>query len=184
MSPSQYREKATSHQTFFRYLFSSESHGYLKKSEVNYAIAETCLKYLSSDCFDSGLSDEAINEGILLGAYVLQDYAASHWLDHILRGTTDTKTSRCLGEVSRNIEKMIELRKNWTCEGSYTARAPVNGLKILEDHAPEVFETLLHIHSFLQKRWREFSLDDGEAACKFMRLYALTQILSRRIVGE
>ena len=184
MSPSQYREKATSYQTFFRYLFSSESNGYLQKSEVNYAIAETCLKYLSSDCFDSGLSDEAINEGILLGAYVLQDYAASHWLEHILRGSTDIKTSVSLEDVSRNIEKMIELRKNWTCEGLYTGRAPVTGLKIFEEQAPEVFETLLHIHSFLQKRWREFSLDDGEAACKLMRLYALTQILSRRIVGE
>lgn len=184
MSSSQNRGNATSYQTFLRYLFSSESHGYLTKSEANYAIAETCLKYLSSDCFDSELSDEVVNEGILLGAYVLQDCAASHWLEHILRGSTALKTSICLEDISRNIEKMIELRKNWTCEGSYTGRAPVNGLMLFEEQAPEVFEMLLHIHSFLRRRWREFSLDDGEAACKSIRLNALTLSFSRRIVGE
>ena len=184
MSSSQSREIAKSYQKFLRYLFSSESHSYLRTSEVHYAIAETCLRYLSSDCFDSGLPDEAISEGILLGAYVLQDYAASHWLEHILRGSRNLKTSSCVKDVSRVIEKMIELRKNWTCDGSYTGRAQVHGLGIFEEQAPEVFETLLHIYSFLQRRWRELSLDDGEAAWKSVRLYALTLVLSRRIVGK
>ena len=184
MSPFQSRRLTTSYRKIFRYLFSSEGHEYLKKSESNYAIADTCLKYLSSDCFDSILSNEAMNERILRGIYVLQDYAASHWLDHILRGLTERKTNNCLEKTSRNVEEMIELRRNLTCEGSYTGRAPMNGLKVFEDQTPEVFETLLHIHSFLQRRWREFSLDDGKAACKFTSLYALMQILSRRVLGK
>ena len=174
----------TSYRKIFRYLFSSEGHEYLQKSEANFAIANTSLKYLSSDCFDSRLSDEAISESILRGSYVLQDYAASHWLDHILRGLTERNTSNCIEKTSRNVEEMIERRRNWTCEGSYTARAPANSLKMLEDQAPEVFETLLHIHSFLQRRWREFSLDDGKAACISMSLYALMHILSRRVLGK
>ena len=170
MSRSQYREIARPYETFLRYLFSPESHGFLTTSEVHYAIAETCLKYLSSDCFDYDLSDEAINEGILLGAYVLQDYAASHWLEHILRGSRNLKASSCVKDVSRSIEKMIELRKNWACDGSYTGRAPAHGLGIFEEQVPEVFELLMHIYSFLQRRWRELSLDDGEAACQSIRL--------------
>ena len=144
-----------------RYLFSSESQRYLNKSEVNVAIADTCSRYLSGDFFDATLSNEAIDEGIFRGVYVLQDYATSHWLEHMLRGSADRKTSCCLEDVSRSVAEMIELRKNWTCEGSYTGLTPVTGLKIFEYKAPEVFETLLHIHSFLQRRWREFSLDDG-----------------------
>ena len=79
---------------------------------------------------------------------------------------------------------MIELRKNWACDGSYTGRAPVHGLGLFEEQVPEVFETLMHIYSFLQRRWRELSLDDGEAACKSIRLYPLTLVLSRRVVGK
>ena len=184
MSRSQYTEIARSYEIFLRYLFSSESHGYLITSEAHYAIAETCLKYLSSDCFDCGLSDEAIHEGILLGAYVLQDYAASHWLEHILRGSRNLKASSCVKDVSRNIEKMIELRKNWACDDSYIGRAPAHGLRIFEKYVPEVFETLMHIYSFLQRRWRELSLDDGEAACKSIRVDALTLVLKRRILGK
>lgn len=147
---------------FSRYLFSPESHQYLEESEVNYAIADTCLKYLSNDCFDSGLSNEAISEGIIRGVYVLQDYAAAYWLEHILKGSKDHKTSSCLEGVSRHVEEMIERRRNMTWEGSYTGRAPVTGLNVWEEIAPEAFETLVDIHPFLQRRWREFSLADGK----------------------
>ena len=133
------------------------------------------MKYMSSNCFDSGLSDEAMNEGIIRGAYVLQDYAASYWLEHILRCSTDRKTSGCLEADPPNAEEMVEIRKNWTYEGSYTGRVPVTGLKFFEENAPEVFDTLMDIHSFLKRRWREFSLADGMAAYRSTRLYALTQ---------
>ena len=99
-------------------------------------------------------------------------------------GSTGRKTSGCPEGVSKHVEKMIELRKNWSWEGSYTGRAPVTRLKIFEENWPEVFETLVDIHSFLQRRWRVFSLADGKAACRSMRLYELTQILSRRNMEE
>ena len=86
----------------------------------------------------------------------------------------DHKTSGCPEDVSRCVEEMIERRKNWTREGSYTDRAPLVSLKSFEEEAPEVFETLMYIHSFLQRRWRELSLADGKSACNFRRLYALT----------
>ena len=137
-------------------------------SESNYAIAEACLRYLSNDDFDSGLSDEAISEGMVRGVYVMQDYAASYWLEHILRGSTDRKTSGCSEGVSRHLKEMIELRENLMYESSYTGRAPVSGLKVFEKNAPEIFETLMHVHAFLQRRWREFSLADGKAARRSM----------------
>ena len=147
-----------------RYLFSSQSNQYLKTSDVNHAVASTCLTYLSSDCFHPELSDEAIKDGIMRGAYVLLDYAVSYWLQHILRGSTNDMKSKCLGQVSDKVESMIALRRNWKCEGSEGKYAPIVGLKSFEEKAPEVYETLVHVHSFLRRRWRELSLDDGESA--------------------
>ena len=138
-------------------------------TESNSAIAETCLKYLSSDCFNSELSDEAISDSIIRGVYVMQDYAASYWLEHVLRGPTDRKTSGCPERVSRLVKDMIELRENSIYEGSYTSRAPLSGLKIFEEDEPEISESLMHVYSFLQRRWREFSLADGKAAPRSMR---------------
>ena len=119
---------------------------------------------------------EAVNEGIRWGVYVLQDYAASYWFDHILRGSTGRKTSGCPEDVTRCVEEMIERRKNWTWEGSCTDGAPLVSLKCIEEEAPEVYDTLMDVHSFLERRWRELSLADGKSACRFRRLYALTQI--------
>ena len=127
------------------------------------------MKYLSSDCFDSGFSDEAISEGMVRGVYFMQDYAASYWLEHILRGSTDRKTSGCPEGISRHVKKLIELRENLIYEGSYTGHAPVSGLKCFEENEPELFEKLMHVHAFLQRRWREFSLADGKAARRSMR---------------
>ena len=139
---------------------------------------------MSSGCFDLGLGIEAVEEGIIQGVYVLQDYATSYWLDHMLRGLTDRKTSGCPEDFSRSVEEMIERRKNLIWEGSCSDCAPLASLKSFQEEAPEVFETLMYIHSFLQKRWRELSLADGKSACKSRRLYTLIQILARRIVGK
>ena len=105
---------------------------------------------------------------MIRGVYVMQDYVASYWLEHILRGLTDRKTSDCPEDVSHHLKEIIELRENLNYEGSYTGRAPVGGLKVFENKNPEIFETLMHVHAFLQRRWREFSLADGEAARRSM----------------
>ena len=109
-----------------------------------------------------------MKEGILRGAYVLLEYAASYWLEHILRDSMGHTTSGCLEELSHEIEDMTELRKNCAFQGSYNDPAPVIGLRSFEK-APDVYETLLHIHSFLRKRWREFSFADGKSASRSMR---------------
>ncbi|KAL8828541.1 MAG: hypothetical protein Q9191_002532 [Dirinaria sp. TL-2023a] len=145
------------------YLFSSQSLQYLKDSEANSAVASTCLKYLSSDCCNIELSDEAIKEGILRGAYVLLDYAASYWLEHLPRVSVSHTKSGYLEDLAHIVENTINLRENETCEGSCSDPAPVVSLKRFEEEAPEVYEALLHVNSFLRKRWREYSLDDGES---------------------
>ena len=108
----------------------------------------------------------------------------SYWLDHLLRGLTNSGERGCPEGVSRNVQNMIELRKNWDYEGSCTGRIPVNGLEHFETIAPDTFETLEHVYWFLKRRWRELSLADGKSVCKPVIFSLLKCISSRRIVDE
>ena len=153
---------ASSDEKICRFLFSSESHRYLNQSGGNTAIASTCLKYLCSDCFDPTLSDDDIRGGIMRGAYVLQEYSASHWLDHVARGLSKDNTSQSLEQLSGDIAAMVEQRKNSRCNEVRTGRVAHSSLKIFEKKTPELYATLVRIHLFLQKRWSEYSLADGK----------------------
>lgn len=126
------------------------------------AIASTCLKYLCSDCFEPALSDQDIIGGIMRGAYVLQEYTISHWLEHVIRGLSDCKKNLSLEQVSGDIEAMIELRGNNDFERTNTGYVAHPSLNMFEAKTPEVFKALIPIHSFLQKRWNECSLADGK----------------------
>ena len=145
-----------------RFLFSSESHQYINQSEGNMAIASTCLKYLCSDCFEPTLSDQDITDGIMRGAYVLQDYAVSHWLEHVIRAISKRNKSLSLEQISCDIEAMVERRENHGFERLDTGYVAHPSLKIFEAQTPELFKQLVLIHGFLQKRWSECSLANGK----------------------
>ena len=173
---SDYRER--------RFLFSSESNQYIDKSEGNLAIASTCLKYLCSDCFEPTLSDQDITGGIMRGAYVLQEYAVSHWLEHVIRGLSNRNKRLSLKRISCDIEAIVELRENHGFERLHTGYVAHPSLRIFEAKTPHVFESLVIIHSFLQKRWSEYSLADGKALGPLPVMHALTREWHRGPVGR
>ena len=158
-----------------RFLFSPQSDLYLDQAKGNFGIASTCLKYLCSDCFDPTLSDEAIIRGIMRGAYVLQEYVISHWLEHIMKSSLDGMTGHSLEQISCDIEKLVELRKNSGYTGSALRRVVVASLRSFRNKTPDLYEALVPIHVFLQKRQREYSLADGKTAHLPLALHALTQ---------
>ena len=167
-----------------RFLFGPESDQYIKQSKGNITIASTCLKYLCSDCFEPELSDQEITGAILRGAYVLQEYAVSHWLEHVIRGLSNSIEPPSLEQISCDIEAMVELRKNHDFEILPTGYVAHPSLRIFEAKTPEVFKALTAIHSFLQKRWSEYSLADGKVLCPPPAMHALTQEWHRRPVGR
>lgn len=71
------------HFTAKEYLMSEQSERYLDIVRCNINVAMTCMNYLASKCFDLSLSDADIRAGILSGAYVLESYAATYWLQHV-----------------------------------------------------------------------------------------------------
>ena len=156
-----------------RFLFSSESNQYIDKSEGNLAIASTCLKYLCSDCFEPTLSDQEITAGIMRGAYVLQEYAVSHWLNHVIRGLSHHDKCLSLEQISCDIEAIVKLRENHGFERLHTDYVAYLSLKTFEAKTPHLFESLVIIHPFLQKRWSEYSLADGKVLSSLPVMHAL-----------
>ena len=143
-------------------MFSPESSQYLKSSESNVAIASTCLRYLRSDCFDPTLSDKDFVGGITRGAYALQEYVTSYWLDHIIQACAHGISSQVLQEVSHDIEKMIELRRNRDFISRQIRRGNIDGLRGFEKKSHRLFETLNQIFSFIQQKRREYSISNGK----------------------
>lgn len=101
--------------------------------------------------------------GILRGAYILQDYVASHWLKHIINSVPKDEGSKSLKRLTSKIEEMVELRENQEQEGLHARRAAIPWLEVFKTQASKrAFEALVICHSFLRKRWREYSLADGK----------------------
>ena len=118
------------------------------------------------------------------GAYVLQDYAVSHWLEHVIRGLSNHSPNLSLEQISCEIEAMIELRENYSFERLYADHVTHPSLEIFEAKTPELFKALIPIHSLLQKRWSEYSLADGKILSPPPVIYALTQEWHRGTVGR
>jgi hypothetical protein len=65
-------------------------------------LTSLCLHYLTFECFDQDLSDDRCKEFLLDGSYAFQDYAVTHWSDHVRKviekGTSGFRSSTEDGE--------------------------------------------------------------------------------------
>lgn len=150
--------------TTYRYLLSTESGKYLNDSQSNMNVATTCLKYLRSECFDPELIDEDVKSGILRGGYVLQDYAVSYWIEHVMRASSYGLSTQLTEQLSREIEETLTLRANSAFEEKRTAFITPSSLTLFEKPSSKTPSTLVQIWSFLLKRRRELSISEGKNA--------------------
>ena len=118
------------------------------------------------------------------GAYVLHEYAVSHWLEHVVTGLSDCKKSLSLEKISGDIQAMIELRRKYDFERTNTGYVAHPSLKMFEAKTPEVFKALVPIHSFLQKRWTECSLADGKIFTSLPIMLVLMQKWHRGLLDR
>lgn len=138
--------------TQFRYLVSEQSERYLEIFKCNAEIALTCIGYLSSDCFDLSLSNEQIKEGILSGAYVLQTYAVSQWLQHIKDAVLQNKEHPDF-DFCYAVHQFIEKRQVQGFKppiSSSTRR--VEFLQRIEPDWPMTSHTLKYVAQFHERR--------------------------------
>ena len=138
-----------------RYLLSSQSSGYLEKSESNATIASTCLKYLSSDCFSQNLSDQEMLDGIIRGSYVLQGYVVSHWLEHLIKVSSLGVSSQRLHEISHDITKMIEKRSNPEFNPPQAKSTITYSFEVFENLQSDFSDTLKQVYTFHRRKERD-----------------------------
>lgn len=153
-----------------RYLFGSHSDHYLSIADANYNMASTCLKLLSSDCFDMGLPDEAIRTYILSGGYVLQSYAVSQWLEHVRNAATQKSCLQSFPKLCDVINELIHKRMNmdFVESGNATTASSIDFQSFSQDW-PFVYEKLMEVDGFMKKRRRGLCLQDGKIKQKFQQ---------------
>ena len=87
---------------------------FLTKRHINVAVehqhfAKICLSYLSVDGISASLAGEAIEANIMDGRYAFFDYAASHWLDHLIIRVANPPTPEVsLDPLSRAIRRFLD----------------------------------------------------------------------------
>jgi len=145
-----------------RYLFGSQSNHYLSVVHGNFTIASTCLKLLSSGCFDPALSDETIRTCISSGAYVLQSYAISQWLEHVKNASTEKACSQQVAKLCYAIDKFIHKRVNINLVESVKVPTSARGeFQSFQQDLP-IYEKLMEIDGFMKKRQKGLCLQDGK----------------------
>lgn len=140
-----------------RYLFSAHSNEYLSETRSHGVIASICTKYLSSNCFSTELSDEAILDRLLSGSYVLESFACTSWLYHVEQACSHEEK-----ELLPCVSGLLTQRVNTSYAGS---GCPTDDkLAPFRNSAPDVHARLLEIKAFLRKRWDDFCFISGRTA--------------------
>jgi hypothetical protein len=122
------------------------------------------LRYLSSDCFNPGLTEESVKTNILSGAYVLQNYAIGQWLEHVKRCGEETSESPYFQIICDLIDEFIRKRTNSKVEmrGKTIAVPHQEDFRAFEKDWPDIHQKLLQIEAFSRRRKKECCLKDGK----------------------
>ncbi|KAI9684612.1 MAG: hypothetical protein M1822_005700 [Bathelium mastoideum] len=146
------------HFTAKEYLFNEQSGHYLQEAECNKSIALTCIHYLSSHCFDLGISEDDVKEYILSGAYVLESYACGLWLHHVKKAV-ELRTELLDSTLCNKLLEFVDKRANPNFVRSLMPRGDHDTtLKLFEEDWPILYEIFRDIDFFLFRRQRDLCL--------------------------
>ena len=138
-----------------RYIFGPQSHHFLSKTEAHRTIASVCMTYLTFDCFRTDdITDSEISTSILSGDYMLQRYAESFWLEHIVQGATQRSEISSFENLCQEISEFAEqLSKNEIENLAKTKNSIYPELRLFRRDWPDIYTFLLRVHSF--KTWQQ-----------------------------
>ena len=115
--------------TIDSYLIQEE---YIQVPEVEWNLALLCLRFLTFECFDSGLSQDDIREFIADGYYAFQDYAVLHWLDHVEFFCQSLKS-----EIDQNFEPLALAVKNFSSRRGNSANLGDGTIQLTPNHGTD-----------------------------------------------
>jgi hypothetical protein len=124
----------------------------ISKSGSHAQVAIVCLSYLNFTYFDSNISDDAVDEIIATGGYVLHDYAQANFLYHIESAWRDPDTTELLAIP---IREFLELRWNPSFRPLNVQLPPASSsitLGQMESKFPEEYRKLIIIVAHLESQ--------------------------------
>ncbi|KAL2680381.1 hypothetical protein Neosp_007979 [[Neocosmospora] mangrovei] len=162
------------HFTAYEYLLGSQSKNYLKDPETHALISSMSMKYLGSSCFDPDLSDDALKQHVLSGAYVLENYVCIHWLDHLR-----SAESGCSDSQIQLANSLASTRWNPMYSGDQASAETQSYFAFIGDCCLD----FANAYAFSKKRKRDlcftdepgpfYLLDDPAANSQHARVYTL-----------
>ncbi|KAF4415321.1 putative NACHT domain protein, partial [Fusarium austroafricanum] len=99
------------HFTVKEYLLEHQKNSFLDKEKALLEVSTTCLTYLCSDILDPYLSDNEIQQNLLLGSYRLLNFAHSQWAECVRLCTTHFR-DEIPSQLVSLLDQIIADRKN------------------------------------------------------------------------
>ena len=171
-----------------RYLASDQSGPFIREVSAHVDIANVCLTYLMLTSFDLSITEEEIDKAILDGHYVLQAYATTHWLDHVIEGVRGDMGSTDLRVLCQKIWPFLAKRSNQNFDRKSAKNVDVPELKQFEKIDKALYRDLCYIHSSVASELSG-SLKETKKNCECLsylcsgREIAVTQYKYLRVCG-
>jgi len=137
-----------------RYLRSPQSNSFLEERRAHRCLASISVEYLRSSCFDPELHDEGLTRNILSGAYALENYICTHWVQH-LKNSATTGIER----LEPSIWKMVQTRRNLNFAGDQAAGKDLDPFILYGSASRDLANALI----FSRKRSRDLSFSEGKS---------------------
>ena len=126
--------------------------------------------------FDLSITEEEIDKAILDGHYVLQAYATTHWLDHVIEGTRGDSGSPELMGLCNKIWRFLATRSNQNFDRKSARNVDVPELKQFDKIEKTLYSDLCYIHSSVASELSE-SLKAPKEKSEFLSCHVQQGIL-------
>ncbi|KAF2138225.1 uncharacterized protein K452DRAFT_90147 [Aplosporella prunicola CBS 121167] len=140
------------------YLFHTHSGRYLKEADGHANIASACIRYLSSDCFDPHVQDSSMQEFVVKGSYVLENYAYLHWFDHVQKCADVAPET-----ISNEIKDLAGKRANLGFDRTSGTNSSNLVYKVFQKFPVDLHEILLDMSAFWRSRNHNFCFETVES---------------------
>lgn len=137
-----------------RYALGLHNYQYLTEGEAHATMSSLALRYLSSTCFDSELTDDKLQQQVLRGAFVFQSYVCSHWPHHLKSSTIQPESN-----LKNELTGIVDARENEDFVKGQPTGKDVDCFRFLAQGY--VLDCLADALDFHRKRKREMDLGSG-----------------------
>ncbi|KAI1629298.1 hypothetical protein EDD37DRAFT_616633 [Exophiala viscosa] len=137
---------------------------FLDARSTEYYLASLCLSYLTFECFDEDLDQDKRKNLLLQGYFGFQDYAVTHWPDHMTRVITigPLESQQVLDDTAQLESSVVNFVAHYHLEQQERATVVGDAQKCSQWADSSAFDDICHIwhHIELQRSRGLTGLDE------------------------